>query len=242
MSSPVLGWLFDGDAADAMDSVLVTRHDKIVAGAYCAPYRAGLLHSVNSVTMAVIGTLAGLASNEEVLVRHARSPAPSTANGERPPSRPLLGRMAEAAVYGLEAVQVDIQQCKRGARACDPHERLIQKLFEESAIRQLGKSKLLATAADWSWQTHRTTRIRFNSGRIRSARACRRLALSTPAAAGTGCRQYAACHGRGGGGGAAIQGETAIGKRFVEPIAHRRSERSLEDECDPEQRVRGTVD
>ena len=44
-----------------MDSLLVVRHGRIVAEAYYAPFRPGMRHLVNSVTKAVVGTLAGIA-------------------------------------------------------------------------------------------------------------------------------------------------------------------------------------
>ena len=44
-----------------MDSLLVVRHGRIVAEAYYAPFRPGMRHVVNSVTKAVVGTLAGIA-------------------------------------------------------------------------------------------------------------------------------------------------------------------------------------
>jgi CubicO group peptidase (beta-lactamase class C family) len=50
-----------------LDSLLVVRHGKIVAEAYYAPYVAGILHQVNSVTKAVTGTLAAIASKDGLL-------------------------------------------------------------------------------------------------------------------------------------------------------------------------------
>ncbi len=44
-----------------LDSLLVVRHGRIVVEAYYAPFRPGLRHAVNSVTKAVVGTLAGIA-------------------------------------------------------------------------------------------------------------------------------------------------------------------------------------
>ena len=43
------------------------RHGKIVAEAYYAPYAAGILHQVNSVTKAVTSTLTAIASNDGLL-------------------------------------------------------------------------------------------------------------------------------------------------------------------------------
>lgn len=64
MSSGALADLVDFGAANAMDSLLVVRHGRIVAEAYYAPFQPGHKHSVNSVTKAVVGTLAGIAFKE----------------------------------------------------------------------------------------------------------------------------------------------------------------------------------
>jgi len=50
-----------------LDSLLVARHGKIVAEAYYAPYAAGILHQVNSVTKAVTSTLTAIASEDGLL-------------------------------------------------------------------------------------------------------------------------------------------------------------------------------
>lgn len=60
-SSSALAELVDFGGANDMDSLLVVRHGRIVAEAYYAPFRPGLRHLVNSVTKAVVGTLAGIA-------------------------------------------------------------------------------------------------------------------------------------------------------------------------------------
>ena len=60
MSSAALGDLVDFGARNAMDSVLVVRHGKLVLDAYYAPFKPGMKHLVNSVTKAVVGTLAGI--------------------------------------------------------------------------------------------------------------------------------------------------------------------------------------
>lgn len=64
MSSSALADLVDFGAASAMDSMLVERHGRVVLEAYYAPFRPELKHLVNSVTKAVVGTLAGIASKE----------------------------------------------------------------------------------------------------------------------------------------------------------------------------------
>ena len=50
-----------------LDSLLIIRHGKIVAEAYYAPYAAGILHQVNSVTKAITSTLIGIACKEGLL-------------------------------------------------------------------------------------------------------------------------------------------------------------------------------
>jgi len=61
VSSSALADLVDFGVANDMDSLLVVRHGRIVAEAYYAPFRPGMRHLVNSVTKAVVGTLAGIA-------------------------------------------------------------------------------------------------------------------------------------------------------------------------------------
>jgi hypothetical protein len=67
MSSSALADLVDFGATNAMDSLLVIRHGRIVVEAYYAPIRSGLKHVVNSVTKAVVGTLTGIAFKEGAL-------------------------------------------------------------------------------------------------------------------------------------------------------------------------------
>ncbi|MDQ0568933.1 CubicO group peptidase (beta-lactamase class C family) [Variovorax paradoxus] len=67
MESAAVARLVDFGAANAMDSLLVTRHGRLVAEAYYAPYRAGLKHAVNSTTKAVVGTLTGMAIQDGLL-------------------------------------------------------------------------------------------------------------------------------------------------------------------------------
>ena len=61
VASAALVELVDFGANNQMDSLLVVRHGRIVAEAYYAPFRPGMRHLVNSVTKAVVGTLAGIA-------------------------------------------------------------------------------------------------------------------------------------------------------------------------------------
>jgi CubicO group peptidase (beta-lactamase class C family) len=50
-----------------LDSLLIARYGKIVAEVYYAPYTAGILHQVNSVTKAVTSTLIGIACKDGLL-------------------------------------------------------------------------------------------------------------------------------------------------------------------------------
>jgi CubicO group peptidase (beta-lactamase class C family) len=50
-----------------LDSLLVVRHGKIVVEVYYAPYAAGIPHTINSVTKAVISTLTAIAWEDGVL-------------------------------------------------------------------------------------------------------------------------------------------------------------------------------
>src|SRR6185295_5464119 len=61
VASSALADLVDFGVKSEMDSLLVVRHGRIVAEAYYAPFRPGMRHLVNSVTKAVVGTLAGIA-------------------------------------------------------------------------------------------------------------------------------------------------------------------------------------
>ena len=60
-------YTFDFGAKHSFDSLLVVRHGTIVAEAYYAPYAAGILHAVNSVTKTVISTLFAIVSEEGLL-------------------------------------------------------------------------------------------------------------------------------------------------------------------------------
>src|SRR5258708_27484971 len=61
MSSERLARLVDFGAFNDMDSVLVTRHGRIVLEATYAPFRAGLRHRFYSATKSVTSTLVGMA-------------------------------------------------------------------------------------------------------------------------------------------------------------------------------------
>ena len=67
MDSKQLSKLVDWGTAHSFDSVLVARHGKIVAEAYYAPYAAGIPHTINSCTKAVISTLTAIAWKEGLL-------------------------------------------------------------------------------------------------------------------------------------------------------------------------------
>src|SRR5260370_34349342 len=67
MSSERLARLVDFGSFNDMDSVLVTRHGRIVLEATYAPFRAGLKHRVYSVTKSVLSTLVGMALGDGLL-------------------------------------------------------------------------------------------------------------------------------------------------------------------------------
>jgi CubicO group peptidase (beta-lactamase class C family) len=67
MSSNALAELVEFGANNAMDSLLVVRHGRIVVETYYAPFGPGLKHVINSSTKAVVGTLAGIAFKEGAL-------------------------------------------------------------------------------------------------------------------------------------------------------------------------------
>ncbi len=61
MDSSALAALVDFGAAHDMDSIVVTRHGKLVAEAYYAPFKPGMRHRMYSATKAVVGMLTGIA-------------------------------------------------------------------------------------------------------------------------------------------------------------------------------------
>jgi CubicO group peptidase (beta-lactamase class C family) len=87
MASAALAELVDFGAANVMDSVLVTRHGKIVLDAHFAPFQPGMKHAVNSVTKAVVGTLTAIAHKDGKLDRL---------------DAPVLGFFPERAVANLD--------------------------------------------------------------------------------------------------------------------------------------------
>jgi CubicO group peptidase (beta-lactamase class C family) len=64
MSSEQLARLVEFGGNNNMDSLLVTRHGRIVLEATYAPFRPGLKHRINSATKAVISTLVGMAMRD----------------------------------------------------------------------------------------------------------------------------------------------------------------------------------
>ena len=64
MSSERLARLVDFGAVNDMDSVLVTRHGRIVLEATYAPFRAGFKHRINSSTKSVVSTLVAMAMRD----------------------------------------------------------------------------------------------------------------------------------------------------------------------------------
>ena len=67
MDSSALADLVKFGASNQMDSLLVTRHGKLVAEAYYAPFKAGIKHRINSATKAVISTLIAIALKDGLL-------------------------------------------------------------------------------------------------------------------------------------------------------------------------------
>lgn len=67
MSAQALAELVTFGISNGMDSLLVTRHGRIVAEAYYAPFTAGLKHRVNSVTKSVMGSLIAIALSDGLL-------------------------------------------------------------------------------------------------------------------------------------------------------------------------------
>ena len=64
MDSNALAALVDFGAANAMDSLVVTRHGHIVAEAYYAPFKPGMRHRLNSATKGVLAALTGIAISQ----------------------------------------------------------------------------------------------------------------------------------------------------------------------------------
>jgi CubicO group peptidase (beta-lactamase class C family) len=64
MSSERLARLVEFGGSNNMDSLLVTRHGRIVLEATFAPFRAGLKHRINSSTKAVVSTLVAMAMRD----------------------------------------------------------------------------------------------------------------------------------------------------------------------------------
>jgi CubicO group peptidase (beta-lactamase class C family) len=67
MSSAALADLVEFGARNAMDSMLIARHGRIVLDTSYAPFKPGMKHVVNSVTKGVVGTLAGIAFKDGAL-------------------------------------------------------------------------------------------------------------------------------------------------------------------------------
>jgi CubicO group peptidase (beta-lactamase class C family) len=67
MNSAALAKLVEFGASQNMDSLLIVRHGKIVLDVYYAPYSADMPHVVNSVTKAIVGTLASIAMKDGLL-------------------------------------------------------------------------------------------------------------------------------------------------------------------------------
>lgn len=67
IDSRALAELVNFGASEKMDSLLVTRHGRIVTEAYYAPFRAGHKHRINSATKAVTATLIAIALKNGLL-------------------------------------------------------------------------------------------------------------------------------------------------------------------------------
>jgi CubicO group peptidase (beta-lactamase class C family) len=67
MSSGALADLIDAVGTRMQDSLLIARHGRIVAEAYYAPYRSGILHDLRSLTKSIIGTLTAIEVREGLL-------------------------------------------------------------------------------------------------------------------------------------------------------------------------------
>jgi CubicO group peptidase (beta-lactamase class C family) len=67
MDSAALANLIDFGTTRSLDSLLLVRHGRIVLDAYYAPYAADIPHQINSVTKAVVGTLAAIAHSDGLL-------------------------------------------------------------------------------------------------------------------------------------------------------------------------------
>lgn len=94
MDSAALAQLVEYGANVKMDSLVVVRHGRIVAEAYYAPYRADMLHRINSSTKAVVVALARIAM----------------ARGELPgPQTPVLELFPEAEPADARWRQVTLQ-------------------------------------------------------------------------------------------------------------------------------------
>jgi CubicO group peptidase (beta-lactamase class C family) len=67
MSSQELANLVTFGMTNGMDSLLITRHGRIVAEAHYAPFRSGVKHRINSATKAVVGSLVAIALKDGLL-------------------------------------------------------------------------------------------------------------------------------------------------------------------------------
>ncbi len=67
MDSAALADLVKFGGSEKMDSLLVTRHGRIVTEAYYAPFRSGHKHRINSATKAVTATLIAIAQRDGLL-------------------------------------------------------------------------------------------------------------------------------------------------------------------------------
>ena len=125
VASSALAELVDFGAANGMDSLLVVRHGRIVAEAYYAPFRPGMRHLVNSVTKAVVGTLAGIAvqSGEIAQRRRAGARVVPLAHGRRRRGRQGAAQDRSPARHDLGPRLERAARRRRRPRRCSQMER-----------------------------------------------------------------------------------------------------------------------
>ena len=64
MDSRALAWSVDNGRLTGLDSLLITRHGRVVVDAYYTPFTAGLRHQLMSVTKSFVSTLLGIAAQQ----------------------------------------------------------------------------------------------------------------------------------------------------------------------------------
>jgi CubicO group peptidase (beta-lactamase class C family) len=64
MNSHVLAWSVDNGRLTGLDSLLITRHGRVVVDAYYTPFTAGLRHQLMSATKSFVSTLLGISAQQ----------------------------------------------------------------------------------------------------------------------------------------------------------------------------------